>query len=120
MEKTGSADDTVLRSMVRDDGDVTAWNQAFDTLMKIVESGRRESTILHRSFLPQRHGRVFFDLKIWINDYLETLEQEEDQAQMEKSAESFWIFCVERGSSGGSEISSGVIDAVPGQKRRGR
>ena len=29
-------------SMVRDDGDVTAWNQAFDTLMKIVESGRRE------------------------------------------------------------------------------
>ena len=25
-----------------------------------------------------------FDLKIWINDYLETLEQEEDQAQMEK------------------------------------
>lgn len=33
-----------------------------------------------------------------------------------KSAESFWIFCVERGSSGGSEISSGVIDAVPGQK----
>lgn len=25
-------------------------------------------------------------------------------------------FCVERGSSGGSEISSGFIDAVPGQK----
>ena len=36
-------------SMVRDDGDVTAWNQAFDTLMKIVESGRREST----NFAPE-------------------------------------------------------------------
>ena len=48
-------------SMVRDDGDVTAWNQAFDTLMKIVESGRREKhNFAPEHFLPQRHGRVFF------------------------------------------------------------
>ena len=72
-------------SMVRDDGDVTAWNQAFDTLMKIVESGRREK----HNFAPELFclsgmEGFSFDLKIWINDYLETLEQEEDQAQMEK------------------------------------
>ena len=46
-------------SMVRDDGDVTAWNQAFDTLMKIVESGRRESTILHRSFFASTAWKGF-------------------------------------------------------------
>ena len=109
-------------SMVRDDGDVTAWNQAFDTLMKIVESGRREK----HNFAPELfclNGMegFSFDLKIWINDYLETLEQEEDQAQMEKVCRKLLDrFCVERGSSGGSEISSGFIDAVPGQKRRGR
>ena len=70
--------------------------------------------------MPQRHGRDFhFDLKIWINDYLETLEQEEDQAQMEKVCRKLLDpFCVERGSSGGSEISSGVIDAVPGLKKK--
>lgn len=46
-------------SMVRDDGDVTAWNQAFDTLMKIVESGRREKHNFARSFFASAAWKGF-------------------------------------------------------------
>lgn len=71
--------------MVREDSDMTVWNRAFETLVEIVERGRRKDG----DFAPEisildGSTDFMFDLKVWLDDYMELLEQEEDQEQLEK------------------------------------
>ena len=44
--------------MVKEDSDVTVWNRAFETLAEIVEHGRKNTGISHRSFLSWMEARI--------------------------------------------------------------
>ena len=57
--------------MVKEDSDMTVWNRAFETLAEIVEHGRKK----YGDFAPE----LFI-----LDDYMEFLEQEEEQEQLEK------------------------------------
>ena len=72
-------------SMVKENSDMTVWNQAFDTMAEIVENGRDEDQdFAPELFVLDKSRDFMFNLKVWLNDYMEMLEQEEEQEQLEK------------------------------------
>ena len=76
--------------MVKEDSDVTVWNRAFETLTEIVEHGRKKyGDFAQELFILDGSTDFMFDLKVWLDDYMEFLEQEEEQEQLEKYAENF-------------------------------
>ena len=72
-------------SMVKENSDMTVWNQAFDTMAEIVENGRDEDQdFAPELFVLDKSRDFMFNLKVWLNDYMEMLEQEEEQEQTEE------------------------------------
>lgn len=71
--------------MVKEDSDMMVWNRAFETLTEIVEYGRRKyGDFAKELFILDGSTDFIFDLKVWLDDYMEFLEQEEEQEQLEK------------------------------------
>lgn len=71
--------------MVKEDSDMTVWNRAFETLAEIVEHGRKKyGDFAPELFILDGSTDFMFDLKVWLDDYMEFLEQEEEQEQLEK------------------------------------
>lgn len=71
--------------MVKEDSDVTVWNRAFETLAEIVEHSRKKyEDFAQELFILDGSTDFMFDLKVWLDDYMEFLEQEEEQEQLEK------------------------------------
>ena len=71
--------------MVKEDSDMTVWNRAFETLAEIIEYGRKnDAGFAPELFILDGSSDFMFDLKVWLDDYLEFLEQEEEQEQVEK------------------------------------
>ena len=72
-------------SMVKENSYMTVWNQAFDTMAEIVENGRDEDQdFAPELFVLDKSRDFMFNLKVWLNDYMAMLEQEEEQEQLEK------------------------------------
>lgn len=62
--------------MVKEDSDMTVWNRAFETLAEIVEYGRKKyGDFAPELFILDGSTDFMFDLKIWLDDYMEFLEQ---------------------------------------------
>ena len=90
--------------MVKEDSDMTVWNRAFETLAEIVEYGRKKyGDFAPELFILDGSTDFMFDLKVWLDDYMEFLEQEEEQEQLEKVCRKLLkLFAWEKASS--SEI----------------
>ena len=71
--------------MVKEDSDMTVWNRAFETLAEIIEYGRKnDAGFAPELFILDGSTDFMFDLKVWLDDYLDFLEQEKEQEQVEK------------------------------------
>ena len=85
MEKTGDADGTVLRRYGKGRFRYDGVEPGVETLAEIVEHGRKKyGDFAPELFILDGSTDFMFDLKVWLDDYMEFLEQEEEQEQLEK------------------------------------